>query len=143
MRAALDSETRFACYAFCRLLLPCAVQAIAPPEHTATAATSTLCKLLTWDSQGLWQAAAAAGQTPLLVHQADYLSGLLHGQQGVTDWWVVVGARSSGLLCCLLHRCLRTAGPACTNAGASVQQAAPGLAPTPTSLQEQLLEAGL
>ncbi len=28
---------------------------MAPPAHTATASTSTLCKLLTWDAAGVWQ----------------------------------------------------------------------------------------
>eukprot|EP00884_Botryococcus_braunii_P014144 jgi/Botrbrau1/22730/Bobra.0132s0068.1 len=34
---------------------------IAPPAHTATASTSTLCKLLTWDAAGVWQEAAGRG----------------------------------------------------------------------------------
>ena len=28
---------------------------MAPPQHTAAAASSTLCKLLAWDADGLWQ----------------------------------------------------------------------------------------
>lgn len=59
---------------------------MAPPAHTATAATSTLCKLLTWHLDGTWQAAAAGGARPLLLHQADWLASLLHGQRGVSDW---------------------------------------------------------
>jgi hypothetical protein len=59
---------------------------MAPPAHTATAATSTLCKLLTWHLEGIWQAAAAGGAQPLLLHQADWLASLLHGQRGVSDW---------------------------------------------------------
>ena len=30
-------------------------KAVAPPQHTAAAASSTLCKLLAWDTDGLWQ----------------------------------------------------------------------------------------
>jgi hypothetical protein len=59
---------------------------MAPPQHTATASTSTLCKLLTWHQQGTWQAAQAAGQQPGLLHQADWLASLLHGRRDVTDW---------------------------------------------------------
>jgi hypothetical protein len=62
------------------------LQGIAPPEHTATASTSTLCKVLTWDAEQLWQHAAAEGRTPIISHQADWLAALLHGQPGVTDW---------------------------------------------------------
>lgn len=61
-------------------------QAIAPPAHTAAAATSTLCKLLTWHQSGVWQAAAGAGLSPALLHQADWLASLLHGQRDVSDW---------------------------------------------------------
>ena len=32
-------------------------KAMAPPQHTAAAASSTLCKLLAWDADGLWQQA--------------------------------------------------------------------------------------
>lgn len=55
------------------------LQAIAPPSHTATASTSTLCKVLTWHLEGIWQAAAAGGASPRLMHQADWLAYLLHG----------------------------------------------------------------
>jgi hypothetical protein len=57
----------------------CRLQAMAPPSHTATASTSTLCKLLTWHLAGTWQQAAAAGAQPYLMHQADWLAYLLHG----------------------------------------------------------------
>jgi hypothetical protein len=62
--------------------LPCTetgLQAIAPASHTASAATSTLCKVLTWHLAHTWQDAAAAGATPRLMHQADWLAYLLHG----------------------------------------------------------------
>jgi hypothetical protein len=48
---------------------------VAPPDHTATASTSTLCKLLAWDEQGLWQEAEAQGIEPAVVHQADWVAG--------------------------------------------------------------------
>ncbi|GLI67893.1 hypothetical protein VaNZ11_012217 [Volvox africanus] len=87
-----------------------AAKAIAPTTHTATAATSTLCKLLTWwygtGDGGNWRqvaskrglalpgpgsgatVAATALPQPLLLHQADWLAALLHGvyDSGVTDW---------------------------------------------------------
>lgn len=59
---------------------------MAPPDHTATASTSTLCKVLTWHEEGTWQAAAAAGRRPVILHQADWLASLLHGLRTVTDW---------------------------------------------------------
>ena len=65
----------------CVCLLTC-LQAIAPASHTATAATSTLCKVLTWHLDHTWQDAAAAGATPRLMHQADWLAYLLHGEWG-------------------------------------------------------------
>ncbi|WIA31867.1 hypothetical protein OEZ86_002732 [Tetradesmus obliquus] len=63
-----------------------AAKAIAPASHTATASTSTLCKLLAWHQAGTWQAAAAAGAHPRLLHQADWLAYLLHGRPDVSDW---------------------------------------------------------
>eukprot|EP00775_Hariotina_reticulata_P007510 gene7510-7720_t len=59
---------------------------MAPASHTATASTSTLCKMLTWHLAGTWQKAAAAGAQPCLMHQADWLAYLLHGRPGVSDW---------------------------------------------------------
>jgi hypothetical protein len=59
------------------------VQAIAPASHTATASTSTLAKVLSWHLAGTWQAAAAAGASPRLMHQADWLAYLLHGERQV------------------------------------------------------------
>ncbi|EFJ40231.1 hypothetical protein VOLCADRAFT_40978, partial [Volvox carteri f. nagariensis] len=60
-----------------------AAKALAPPAHTATAPTSTLCKILGW-----WLGAAAAAPPPLLLHQADWLAALLHGMygSGISDW---------------------------------------------------------
>ncbi|KAI7842235.1 hypothetical protein COHA_004148 [Chlorella ohadii] len=62
---------------------------LAPEGHTATAATSTLCKVLEWDAAGAWQAAAESGLDPAFVHQAgkrDWVAGLLHGQWRVSDY---------------------------------------------------------
>ena len=44
-------------------------RALAPPGHTARAATSSLAKLLEWDGAGVWQAAEAEGAEPALLHQ--------------------------------------------------------------------------
>jgi sugar (pentulose or hexulose) kinase len=66
---------------------------MAPPDHAATAATSTLCKVLAWDEAGVWQAAAAAAAgaeggelEPAILHQADWVAALLHGEWRVTDY---------------------------------------------------------
>ncbi len=60
------------------------MQAIAPPLHTATASTSTLCKVLTWHLSGLLSQ-SVSGTTPsegavqpVVLHQADWLASLLH-----------------------------------------------------------------
>ena len=62
------------------------VKDLAPPSHTTTASTSTLCKLLTWTREGRWQ----GEKSPRLLHQADWLAALLHGDVeesgGISDW---------------------------------------------------------
>eukprot|EP00877_Chromochloris_zofingiensis_P014222 jgi/Chrzof1/9053/Cz03g34110.t1 len=63
-----------------------AAKDMAPAAHTATASTSTLCKLLTWHMDGTWQQAAVAGAQPRLLHQADWLASLLHGNRCYSDW---------------------------------------------------------
>lgn len=56
------------------------IAAIAPAHHPVISATSTLAKLVWWLNAGL-------GQQPcFLMHQADWLACLLHGQLGVTDY---------------------------------------------------------
>jgi sugar (pentulose or hexulose) kinase len=63
------------------------VKTMAPLGHTVTASTSTLAKVVTWHEAGIWQAAAAQGKTPLVLHQSDWLASRLHGYDtGVTDW---------------------------------------------------------
>jgi hypothetical protein len=108
---------------------------MAPAEHTATAATSTLCKVLAWDEEGLWQGAEAQGVEPAIVHQADWVAGegpgseqspptlTLHPCQLASFWcW-------SGFLLCagLCAHCNRTqidiALRACSVAGAGHMQA--------------------
>lgn len=75
-----NSKALYACYCCCALqCMPTCCQAIAPASHTATASTSTLCKVLTWHLGHTWQDAAAAGAQPRLMHQADWLAYLLHG----------------------------------------------------------------
>lgn len=56
------------------------VEAIAPPNHLVHSATSSLTKLLWWHQQGCTKYGHA------LVHQADWLGFLLHGQLGITDY---------------------------------------------------------
>ncbi|PSP18136.1 MAG: carbohydrate kinase [Cyanobacteria bacterium QS_8_64_29] len=57
-----------------------AIQAAAPPQHVAATATSSLAKLCWWQQQG-W-----ARQATYLLHQADWLAALLHGQWGISDY---------------------------------------------------------
>jgi len=59
-----------------------AVKAMAPEKHTTVAPTSTLCKLVTWHQEGAW----AGAKEPVLMHQADWLAWLLHGEAGATDY---------------------------------------------------------
>ena len=76
---------------------------LAPEGHTATAATSTLCKVLEWDAEGAWQAAAEQGLDPAFVHQAGKRGGELGGWDVVcvVDHIVAVGAPCRfGLLAC-------------------------------------------
>jgi sugar (pentulose or hexulose) kinase len=61
------------------------VRAIAPDGHPVISATSTLAKLVGWEHQGLTLA------DRLVLHQADWLAFLLHGQlaaegQGFSDY---------------------------------------------------------
>ncbi len=60
-----------------------AVAAIAPPDHTVLSATSSLAKLYWWRAH---QPLKPAGQRPYFVHQADWLSFLLHGRIGISDY---------------------------------------------------------
>ncbi|GAX83459.1 hypothetical protein CEUSTIGMA_g10884.t1 [Chlamydomonas eustigma] len=63
-----------------------AVKAIAPASHTTSASTSTLCKLMAWHLEEVWQQAESHGMKPCLMHQADWLASLLHGSRSVSDW---------------------------------------------------------
>ncbi len=54
------------------------VKAIAPAQHTVVSATSSLAKLFWWQQQG-----RRAGY---FLHQADWLSWLLHGKLGISDY---------------------------------------------------------
>lgn len=56
------------------------VWAIAPPGHPVISATSTFAKLVTWVEQGNVEAGT------YLMHQADWLAFLLHGQLGISDY---------------------------------------------------------
>jgi len=58
-----------------------AVRAAAPPFHTATASTSSLCKLVSFWGRASDDEKARA----VLSHQCDWLSWLLHGEMGVSD----------------------------------------------------------
>lgn len=63
------------------------VKDIAPPDHTVTSSTSTLCKLMAWHHKDrLLEKAIQNGKKPILLHQADWLGYLLHGKIGYTDY---------------------------------------------------------
>lgn len=59
------------------------VQQVAPDGNPALSATSTLAKLLWW-CNGDWD--APPGDGVFLMHQADWLGWLLHGQLGISDY---------------------------------------------------------
>jgi D-ribulokinase len=54
--------------------------AIAPANHCVLSASSSLVKLLTFQQQSEW------AQAKYFLHQADWLSFLLHGQLGISDY---------------------------------------------------------
>lgn len=56
------------------------VRQIAPPNHTVISATSSLAKLLWFAQQPNFD------QAHVLLHQADWLAFLLHGQLGISDY---------------------------------------------------------
>lgn len=56
------------------------LRSIAPADHTVISATSSLAKLLWYLRE------AAIDPTPYFLHQADWLSFLLHGKLGITDY---------------------------------------------------------
>nr|WP_242041854.1 FGGY-family carbohydrate kinase [Alkalinema sp. FACHB-956] len=56
------------------------LQTLAPPNHTVLSATSSLAKLLWYADQPYFSQAAH------LLHQADWLAFLLHGQLGLSDY---------------------------------------------------------
>lgn len=53
---------------------------IAPPDHTVISATSSLAKLLWWSQQPCF------GDAQFLMHQADWLTFLLQGKPGISDY---------------------------------------------------------
>uniref|UniRef100_A0A7N2MZP1 D-ribulose kinase n=2 Tax=Quercus lobata TaxID=97700 RepID=A0A7N2MZP1_QUELO len=57
------------------------VKSIAPENHTVCSGSSTLCKLVSW-----WNSVDSNKESAALLHQADWLLWLLHGNLGVTDY---------------------------------------------------------
>ncbi|KAJ8763381.1 hypothetical protein K2173_002264 [Erythroxylum novogranatense] len=57
------------------------VKSIAPENHTVCSGSSTLCKLVSW-----WNIENSSKDSALLLHQADWLLWLLHGNLGVSDY---------------------------------------------------------
>jgi D-ribulokinase len=56
------------------------IRSIAPPHHTVISATSSFAKLLWFQQQPQFE------QAKYLLHQADWLAFLLHGQLGISDY---------------------------------------------------------
>ncbi|NET59912.1 MAG: FGGY-family carbohydrate kinase [Symploca sp. SIO2E6] len=56
------------------------LQAIAPPHQVVLSATSSLAKLLWWESE------QKTAQDYYFLHQADWLAFLLHGKLGISDY---------------------------------------------------------
>ncbi len=56
------------------------IKNIAPANHVVMSATSSLAKLLWWQKQAIFSQAA------YFLHQADWLSFLLHGKLGISDY---------------------------------------------------------
>ncbi|GMH43604.1 hypothetical protein BSKO_11526 [Bryopsis sp. KO-2023] len=60
---------------------------IAPPGHPAQASTSTLSKVIAWDMLSAWQECEKNGvKHPGILHQADWLASLLHGDRFCSDY---------------------------------------------------------
>ncbi|MGP1382671.1 MAG: FGGY-family carbohydrate kinase [Thainema sp.] len=58
------------------------IRRFAPADHVVLSATSSLAKLLWWETQPDF----AQVQESYLLHQADWISFLLHGQLGISDY---------------------------------------------------------
>jgi D-ribulokinase len=56
------------------------IETIAPPNHCVLSASSSLVKLLTFQTQPEW------AKAQYFLHQADWLAFLLHGQLGLSDY---------------------------------------------------------
>ena len=56
------------------------IKNIAPANHVVISATSSLAKLLWWQKQAVFS------QATYFLHQADWLSFLLHGKLGISDY---------------------------------------------------------
>ncbi|MEL6578268.1 MAG: FGGY-family carbohydrate kinase [Cyanobacteria bacterium J06621_12] len=56
------------------------VKAIAPDNHVVVSSTSSLAKLIWWSQQSYFS------QAHYLLHQADWLAFLLHGELGISDY---------------------------------------------------------
>ncbi|CAN6197562.1 unnamed protein product [Urochloa humidicola] len=63
-----------------------AVASIAPANHTVCSGSSTLCKLVSWWWNASGSCSGAGSAAAVLMHQADWLLWLLHGQYGVSDY---------------------------------------------------------
>lgn len=62
------------------------VKAVAPADHTVISATSSLAKLLWLATQFSTTDPQSSIPNPYFLHQADWLSYLLHGKLGISDY---------------------------------------------------------
>ncbi|MGF1512258.1 MAG: FGGY-family carbohydrate kinase [Elainellaceae cyanobacterium] len=63
-----------------------AIDGIAPAEHVARSASSSLAKLMWWHQHDSLRQTPSDPGPIYFLHQADWLSFLLHGQLGVSDY---------------------------------------------------------
>ena len=76
-------------------------KAMAPPQHTAAAASSTLCKLLAWDADGLWQQA----RSPLLCCVCRVQGSSIPISSSSKPYLSVLRVRVDPVSCCILMVC--------------------------------------
>jgi xylulokinase len=62
------------------------LRSVAPADHVTLSATSSLVKLLWWEANHVPANSSSPRCDRYLLHQADWLSFLLHGQLGISDY---------------------------------------------------------
>eukprot|EP01023_Acetabularia_acetabulum_P066041 TRINITY_DN8844_c0_g1_i3.p1 TRINITY_DN8844_c0_g1~~TRINITY_DN8844_c0_g1_i3.p1 ORF type:complete len:463 (-),score=70.52 TRINITY_DN8844_c0_g1_i3:97-1485(-) len=62
------------------------VKSIAPESHTTVSSTSSLCKLVAWHQDNVWQKLQNEGAQVMLISQSDWAASLLHGIRDCSDY---------------------------------------------------------